>query len=348
MKLKFKIAAHLFILFAATTTHAVVKESNSMKESLSDVREGDLVVFDIDNTLIEPVQTLGTDQWYDYLVRKYKSSGLDENQAINKAIEEWTAAQKQTRVRPVESNTPSVIQTLLKRKIPVLALTARPTSLKNTSMIQLKSVGISIPESNLSLPPGSDVQTLNGIIFVGPKNNKGVVLAQILKLNGINPQRLIFVDDKEKHVRNMDAALAHFSFENINYRYGAADAHVHSFNPEIADIQQAHFKSTNTILSDEAALMKLRSLNCKDSHYGADHQLNVTPDSGDTFRVTFITDLDVPGGHYGREIYGAHGVITVSKVSLQLYQPENPEEIISVIEGTRQHVKAFGIEMDCY
>src|SRR5690349_6313422 len=128
----------IFILtIGAFGAQAEIREANSMQVALENVRAGDLVVFDIDNTILSPTQTLGSDQWYGYLVEKYKRGGADESSAIDLALRDWIAVQKVTRVNPVERITPQLIRSLQKRGIPLMALTARPGELKTATARQL-------------------------------------------------------------------------------------------------------------------------------------------------------------------------------------------------------------------
>ncbi len=248
---------HLFLsLLWATSTFTIsaqaeIRETTSMAEAVIDAQVGDVVVFDIDNTIAEPAQTLGTDQWYEYLVHKNKASGKTEDQAIDEALRDWVRVQKVTSLRPVEEITPTLIQDLLAKKITVLGLTARPTALKESTTRQLQAIGVSLETNGYSYNDQKDIEFYSGVLFVGPKNNKGLVLADFFATQNISPRRLIFVDDKVKHVNNMDAVFAQKGQDNINFRYGAADARVKAFDSKIADYQWDLFVKTGELISDE-------------------------------------------------------------------------------------------------
>ncbi len=230
------------ILVQSAIASAEVREILSIKKALSVVTGGDIVVLDIDNTILRPMQTLGSDQWYGYLVNKYKQSGLSDDHAIHKAIREWLQVQLVTAVQPVEKVTPPLIEAIQAKGIMVIALTARPIDLKFTSADQLSSIEVHFRDYNLSYNDGQEVEFYRGILFVGPKNNKGVVLNQFFKAHNLTAKRLIFVDDKERHVRNMDSVFTPIGITNINFRYGGADAQVKSFNPRISEVQWSHFQ----------------------------------------------------------------------------------------------------------
>ncbi len=240
----------VIIFTVATTATAEIRQIEKMKDALADVSVGDVVVFDIDNTILEPVQTLGSDQWFEYLVKKYEEQGQDHAQAIASSQKDWGLVQEKTEVRLVERDTARLIRRLQLRGITVIALTARPDDLKDVTAHQLSSAKVHIEQYEGYNNP--DVVYSEGIIFSAGKN-KGVILRDFLERLNIQPARLIFIDDKEKNVNNMDAEFAKTQIININYRYGAADARVHCFASEIAEFQWEHFLATGELLTDEEA-----------------------------------------------------------------------------------------------
>jgi len=208
-----------------------------MRLALSSLSPDDLVVFDLDNTVLEPKQTLGSDQWWGALVQKNLASGMNEDQAIDAAITDWMKVQKETKVQAVEMDTPSLISNLQKKMIPSFALTARPQEVKNITLLQLRSLKIQFSK----------------VIFLGPKQSKGEVLAEFVKRMSKKPRRIIFIDDKVKHVQSVENAFKKSNITNINYRYGAADPKVKNYNQRIADIEWSYFIHYGILLTDQQA-----------------------------------------------------------------------------------------------
>lgn len=247
---KFTRILSVIIFTIGASAAAEIRQIETMQGALADVSAGDVVVFDIDNTILEPVQTLGSDQWFEFLVKKYEGQGQDHAKAILSSQQDWNLVQQKTEVRLVETRTAKLIRKLQFRGITVIALTARPDSLSNVTARQLSSLGVHIEQyAGYSNP---EVVYANGIIFSAGKN-KGVILRDFLERLNIQPQRLIFVDDKEKNVSNMDAEFVKTSIVNINYRYSAADTRVHAFSADIAELQWEHFLATGELLTDEEA-----------------------------------------------------------------------------------------------
>lgn len=256
MKLVAKLAL-VFLTISSISAVAEIEEIGSMNEAFKPLKYGTLLVLDIDNTILAPTQTLGSDQWYGAMVSQSKNKGNSEAQAIAEVIPVWMKAQTSTQVLPIEKTTPRLIREIQKKGILVMALTARPTELSDVTLRQLKSIGIAFPttESFTYSHPGDADHTSvgfhNGVLFVGPKNNKGVILSNFMVQAKLEPKQLVFVDDKVKHVTNMEEVFSKTMIPNINYRYGAADKKVQKYSQEIADTELALFEDQGILLSDE-------------------------------------------------------------------------------------------------
>ncbi len=234
-------------------------EITKMESILSKIDQKTLVVFDIDNTIVQPTQMLGSDQWYSYRVKFHENAGLSTDDAIDSALSEWTKVQLQTPVRAVERSTVQIIQNIQRRGIPVMALTARPIELARASRLQLKSVGVDLSHahgfgnSDIEIDGEHSSLFTQGVLLVGAKNNKGKVLVEFLKMQNYHPRSIVFVDDKEKHVLNVGDALKELNVAYTGFRYGAADKYVAGFDIRIAEIQHKYFLSTGKFISDTEA-----------------------------------------------------------------------------------------------
>src|SRR5262249_25249503 len=117
LKPYFGAAAALIFSVAA---QAKTIEIQQMRQILPAVTANTMVIFDIDNTILRPAQTLGSDQWYGYEVKRLTSTGMPEDRAISIAIAAWMNVQTKTAVLPVEAATPQLIQFLQKNHVPVM------------------------------------------------------------------------------------------------------------------------------------------------------------------------------------------------------------------------------------
>ena len=216
-----------------------------MAELTPEVKPGTLVVFDIDNTLLEPVGNIGSDQWYYYLLKAYKRDGnLSDAEAEDRAAKAWTSTLGKVKVRPVEALTPPLVAALQRNGIQVMALTARGTEDEGATMGQLKDIGVdlganTVTTKRLAFKKGklADAEQLfsGGVFFASEAADKGKVLAAFMKKLKLKPSKVVFADDKPHHTKNVDAALTAAGIPVVALRYGAADAKVRAFNEVMAE-----------------------------------------------------------------------------------------------------------------
>jgi uncharacterized protein (DUF952 family) len=255
-----KLIVSLFICLIAFQSQAEVIETNSYRDVLKYATADTLVVTDLDNTVIEPVQTLGSDQWGEAMGKKLLAAGFEKPQAVEMHVSMFALVQQHTKVKTVESDTAGIIENLKANNIPVLGLTARPVYIVDRTLDLLKSVNLNL--TGLEEVAGivqrhqnpNEIVYKSGVVFVGPMNNKGLVLKSIVdQLKNSHFNRIIFVDDKTHHTINVDKAFENSGIEVKSLRYGAADVKVHSYNAAIADFEWSHFLNTGIILSDKEA-----------------------------------------------------------------------------------------------
>ncbi|MFL5811955.1 MAG: DUF2608 domain-containing protein [Bdellovibrionia bacterium] len=237
---------------------AEVREVRSMRDILGFINPRGFVVFDIDNTITEPVQTIGSDQFFSYLVEKGKASGLAEKDAVEQALQQASWIQPITRVKAVESITPALIAHLQRNGVPVVALTARPLKWSEGTLRQLGSIYVNFPTAPRPRFPVLGGSTpvctyIRGVLFMSPHGNKGDCLIAYMNETRIHPERVIFIDDKVKNVTDVEAALSKTPLTHTSLRYGAADTRVASFDKTLAEFEWAYYLRFRVILSDQEA-----------------------------------------------------------------------------------------------
>jgi hypothetical protein len=241
-------------LMTAVSAHAEIKEIQSMAEILPYINDQTLLVFDLDNTVMEPVQTLGSDQWFHYL--------LNQSYTVDQAVAVWSQVQPVSQMEAVESITPEIIKQGQLAGLKVMALTARPPSLAQTTETQLLSVGVDFQGSPVFENDITDISGLGdqgpeyirGIEFVSPKLSKGEALVQFLHQIHFKPRRIVFIDDTAKHTVTVNASLNSEGIENFEFRYGALDAQVAAFDSKVATLEFQIFQKCGKIISDNDAL----------------------------------------------------------------------------------------------
>jgi phosphoserine phosphatase len=245
-------------LLLSLQSFAEIRETATMADVAKAITPGTLVVFDLDNTVLEASQTLGTDQFFSYLVARGKAAGLNAQDAKNLALELSTPIQPVTSVRLVENLTRDLVQALQENDYTTIALTARPGAWADGTLHQVESLGInfSITAPRISrndLSDSSGGLYRDGVIFLAPGYEKGPTLMKFIERAGLKPEKIVFIDDKKSNVESVDAALTAAGIPNIEFRYGAADRRVANFSSEIAEFQYDYFMQYHTFISDADA-----------------------------------------------------------------------------------------------
>ena len=223
----------LVVLLCASSSRAELREIKTMADIVPAIDTSTVLVFDIDNTLIEPVGQLGSDQWYYYLLKAYTRDGMTEAAAEVKAGETWTKTLPTVTVKPVETITPQIIREQQKRGIKMMALTARGPEDAEATFLQLKAIGVDL---SVTPPYKKELRTpekgffTRGVFFQGEGPSKGATLVAFFNKIGLKPKRVVFVDDKPKHAKSVEQAVREAGIQVFSFRYGAADAKVNFFN----------------------------------------------------------------------------------------------------------------------
>ncbi len=224
------------LLLLAALASAEVREIQSMSAIEPELTKGTLLVFDVDNTLLEPVGNLYSDQWIYYVEKALERDGASASEAEKRMGDIWTEGLKRSKVKPVEAGTPALVQRAQKAGFKVMALTARGLEDFEATMRQFRDAGYDLSRSG---PKGRAEGYKGGVMFVGDGPDKGKALVAFLAAAGIKPARVVFVDDKPHHAKNVDAALTAAGIPVVAFRYGATDAKVKAFNEVMAEAATA-------------------------------------------------------------------------------------------------------------
>ena len=228
----------------------IIVESKSITDIYTYIKPNEynkdlLVIFDIDNTIAITPTPLGSDQWFYAMKKTFVETGTTNQEAIDLLLPQYIHIQRNTWLIPVEKNTISVIHTLQKQGVSVIALTARSFELAHRTIEQLHHMGIyftktdpyECPITYGNKKPGIYI---DGIIFSG-NYDKGEMLINWLKQSKYRPKKIIFIDDKLKNLHSVEKALHNRDYPFIGIRYGYADEQVHNFSLESITDEQKQF-----------------------------------------------------------------------------------------------------------
>jgi len=193
----------------------------------------DLVIFDVDYTLISPIDKILRPCGETYVEEWIKKYNLDKNNTFKEEI--ISIVLKERSVEVVNRSFIDLIENLKKRSIPVMALTAIATkkygiisSMEDWRINDLLQLGYDFSTSwpkKVSLKEfydGTKAEPVfkQGILFTDYLE-KGDTLTNFLKKTSINPAKIYFVDDMEKHLKSVYNALKKMGicFKGFLYQY---------------------------------------------------------------------------------------------------------------------------------
>ena len=247
MKHIFSITLLTFLCVASSYTTVIEHaEFASILNYLTpdDYHKNTVVVLDIDNTIATlggPFQVLGSDTWVNYEIAKRIKEGMPVNEALEQVLPLYFELVHIVDLKPVEPTTIEIIKQLQDLGITVIACTLRSLQISDRTIEQLHEMGIDLTHS--AFGPGEILGTdiifryKNGIIFCHGLS-KGPAFKSILDHFNHTPTKVIFIDDKEKYIHQIQSVL-HPDIEFIGIRYSHLDEKVAQFDQIVAE-QELH------------------------------------------------------------------------------------------------------------
>lgn len=220
----------ILVLFALPIfVFGEVVTTDSVKEMRKWADSDTLCVFDLNDTLMQTEEYLGSDTWAaNEIAREMEQTGKTKMEVFESFIPLWHSILINAKAKAVEDSTAEVVRDFQAEGIPVIGLTARYTEMAYPTHDQLQSIGIDLSKNNLypydkEIEGGYASKFIQGIIFVGLKNDKGETLFRFLDSIGYHPKKLLFADDKMKNVESVRKAAEKrgVSFTGIHYTYVA-------------------------------------------------------------------------------------------------------------------------------
>lgn len=239
-------------------TAEVVKIKSLDEMSLS---SSALVLFDIDDTLIDSSTMLGSKAWRNYIREATKD---DDSVNWHDLISLFIAQN-----HPYETVEPHADQKVAEFQNAghiVCGFTSRERNrwydmpYPNIDLLtwqQLNAVNIQFSHESLlnAFPQLADVPQYNRGSFFADIEPKGKFLHHMIKTTAVVPRMIVFVDDKLAQVESVEATLTEFGIDHVCYWYCAIEEKAKQFNPLIANIELYYLllSQGNEYLSDSDA-----------------------------------------------------------------------------------------------
>ncbi len=251
----------LLFLLLAFQLQGTIFETAHFCEIESHVGPDTLILLDIDDTLLIPKQMLGCDEWFMHRCRQHQESGLSKSDALEAAIAEWEAVRHLTKMEIVEVGSEKIVQSMQEKGLCVMGLTTQGLALATRTVQQLQEQQLDLSktaptqEDHCISIGGHTVLFREGILFTSGRS-KGESLFKFCEKIGWWPKRIVFINDKEAHLRDIERAAEARGVEFVGLRYGYSDTRKKAFRPDVAHFQFAH-SSFLHLLSDEEALAQM-------------------------------------------------------------------------------------------
>lgn len=237
-----------------------IVEMPHFQDVRSQITEDTLVILDIDDTLLITAQMLGCDEWFMYRIKMCQKDGLCFSDAIEKTIAEWEAIRHLTKMEIVEPGTEAIIESLQKQGYTVMGLTSQGLALATRTVQQLQEKGIDLSktspgdkEAYLQID-GHGIIYRKGILFTSGRH-KGEAFFQLCSQLGYSPKRIVFINDKAAHIKEIETAAATRQIPFLGLRYSYSDARKARFDARIANYQFSHSSFQHLLSDDEARAM---------------------------------------------------------------------------------------------
>ncbi|MCE5318112.1 MAG: DUF2608 domain-containing protein [Parachlamydia sp.] len=230
-----------------------------LSEILPHVEKDTLVVFNINNVLTISKQDAGSTPWAEEQIASLmKQMNTTKPHATNLFIPFWHAVLIASDVELYDPEAEALVAYLQRHGIKVMALTNRYIEMAYPTHHNLRSVGIDfarnppcaedIPITGVSSP----AKYVEGILFNGLINFKGDTLAAFLQQIGYHPGKVIYVEDKPKHLAQVGEKIEALGIRFLGIHFGAMELERQVYQPELAAVQVKYHLD---ILDDSAALI---------------------------------------------------------------------------------------------
>lgn len=216
-----------------------IHTSATMSALLKHISFDTVVLFDLDNTVMEAQLELGSDQWFVQMCSQVLTKIPEKEKAISWAVALYHEVQKIVRTQVIEDTTVRIINALQRIGVPILAITARDECLHPATRRQLKDIGIQfvplsidgkkIPPLVLPLSPSNNPIYENGIIYCGGKD-KGACFRAFLQQTKALVKQVVMVDDKEKYLHQVGEVAESMGIRFNGVRYSHLDQKVAEFD----------------------------------------------------------------------------------------------------------------------
>jgi hypothetical protein len=251
-------------LISISSLSAEFREINEWREvesTLVNYKEGDLVAFDLDFTLLMPEDVLFQPGGYYFFKKFFDASPVpkDEYYTLRSIIND------QMNYKLLDGREHEIIKELQYKRCKVIALTAQRTGvfgvidrMEEWRFKVLKNLNIDFStsfEGTYYFPELSIKDAIPGFykgILCSGDTSKATVLLTFLERISYRPNKVFFIDDNKEWVLTMEKALNNHGIDNLCIHYTKYKEFNGPLKEEIAEIQLKTLIKEKKWLSDSS------------------------------------------------------------------------------------------------
>lgn len=223
-----------------------IRESKNISDILKLIENRTWLLLDLDMTIMT-ADGVGSDPWFEKLISHACQIIPDNVEAMLLVVAIYHSVQHHVRTQAVEPEIVSIIRDLQARGVTILGITARDGALINTTIRQLREIGVDLSinrdenENRIALGNNPSNRSVyhQGIIYCCG-HDKGQCLDVFLDKCEQLPAHILMADDKAKHLAHVRDVVVRRGINFEGLRYGHLDHQVKNFNMDHANDQLAH------------------------------------------------------------------------------------------------------------
>lgn len=222
----------LFSLICITSIQAQIIESDDIHEVVRHVynthdHQNVLVIFDYDNTLVEAKDGFGGDEWFCAMLDQCMNNGMSFKQSLDYVLPLYSTIQQSIWMEPVQKSAPQLVAFLQSIGIATMVLSSRSHPIIERTIEQLERAGMNFvhtapSKETLTIDMGDRAFYRNGVLF-SERIDKGKLLITFFEMINYKPEKVIFINDKMKHLKKVEAALQEANIPFVGIRYSRLD-----------------------------------------------------------------------------------------------------------------------------
>lgn len=262
-----KVILTALVVFASCAvsfeTRAETVSVRKYDQIFDQLRSMELVIFDLDSTLVRSQRMFGSDAWFEHEWEQGILRGLSRDEARKEAERLSDRVQSTLNYDPVEPGVAKLIHELQASGVRVMIETARRIPQMDGAFRALREVEVDMSLTAPKVPAAENLVYRNGVLFANAEP-KGVVLERFLKAGNLKVSSIAFVDDKLYNLKSVIGVMRAATPRFLAVHYRGADEYNDRFRQDVSNYQKAEFLAGRSIPSDAVALRSaLAGGNCR-------------------------------------------------------------------------------------